>query len=136
MAGTTRSVRVEGLRELLFVTDRLGKEARKAVRKELRAAAVPMRDEAQRLYNTEIGPDEQSVYHARYGISIRKSGVISVEQRIKSKHPKDSKFKRPKFNELQWTDALGPARDQTAPQLDKVLSETYERLRRQWVFGA
>lgn len=136
MAPTGRfKYRVDGLSELLFVTDRLSKGAAKAVRKELRTVAAPLRDAAQRNYEIEIGPDSKGRLHSKYGISIRKTGVIAVEQRIKSINPKVSKFRRPKFNELQWNEALGPARDDLVDEMDHALENAFDRLRREWVSG-
>jgi hypothetical protein len=71
MAQTT-TFRVEGLRELLRVTDQLPKQIRRDVRNELRNTATAIRDEAQSLFLTEVSPD---VKKTRYGITVRRVGL-------------------------------------------------------------
>lgn len=124
-------VRVKGLRELLWVTDRAPKDVRKGVRDELRKVAVPVRDEANARFVADVSPDRRQT---RYGISVRRTGVVSVEQRKKASSGNRA-LKRPNFTELQWQRALGPAavsnEDNVVRALDGVLAD----LERKWNLG-
>ena len=122
-SGTT--VRVEGLRQLLRATDAADKETKKFVRTELRKVAEPVRDEAQSLFQ-----DVSAKSAARYGISVRKVGTVSVEQRLRR-----TTGKRPDFGSLQMRTALGPALDSKADEVVEKFDEALERIGNRWGAG-
>lgn len=118
----TKTVRVEGLAQLLRATDAAGKETKKLVRDELRKAAVPVRDEAARKFE-EFSPRSAS----RYGISVRKVGTVSVEQRLRR-----TTGARPDFGSLQMRKALVPALDDKSDEVLDALDEALDRLADRW----
>ncbi len=134
-----QTVTVVGLRELLRVTDELPKETRKAVRQEIREAAYPIRDRAQAelvSYLTEHRHGKETRKKTRYGVSVRRTGTVVVEQRVRSKYAQTApKRRRPKFTDLQLDESLLPAAAQEAPELDKAMTNVLERLQRKWVTG-
>lgn len=97
--------RVEGLRGLLAATSLLPKETQREVRRELRRVAEPVRAEAQARFLSDVSADQGKT---RYGISVRKVGTISVEQRVKGKN-RARQYRRPKFTDLVWQRSLSPA---------------------------
>ncbi len=106
----------------------MGKEASRGVRAELRAVAEPARAEAQRLFLTGVSPDARQT---RYGISVRRTGVVSIEQRRKGK-TKQPQRKRPNFTALQWERVLNPVAEDTAPLLEQRMQSVLDRLERRW----
>lgn len=129
----TQAVRVKGLRELLAVTDSMPKEVKKGVRDELRKVAVPIRDEAQARFLAEIEPDAR---RSKYGISVRRVGTVSVEQRVKSKHSRTNvALKRPKFVELQFQRALDPAMEHNERRVVAAMDNVLADLERKWGRG-
>ena len=123
--------RVEGLRSLLRVTDQMGKEVKKGVRDELRAVAEPARSEAQHLFLSDVNPDER---YSRYGISVRATGMVSIEQRRKSRSRLPQQ-RRPNFTALQWEKVLDPVAEDTAPMLEEAMMGVLDRLERKWLVG-
>lgn len=69
------TLRVEGLRPFLYLTDRAGPEVKREVRDTLRKAAEPVRDDARALVS-EYDPDVA----AGLRIYVRAVGTVSVEQ--------------------------------------------------------
>lgn len=135
-SASVSTIRVEGLRELLRITDELPKETRKAVRNEIRKAAVPIRDEAQRVFGDRAIWAGKKNYppprQGRYGISVRRTGTVAVEQRVKSKGKGPRK---PKFVEKQVDDILFPTAVRHSRELDEAMVNVLERLQRKWVHG-
>lgn len=127
----TQTVRVKGLRELLAVTDQLPKDVRKGVRKELRRVAEPVRDEANSRFLADVSPVRSQT---RYGISVRKVGTISVEQRAKAKTG-NPLLKRGSFTDLQWSKALGPAVDSHADDMVRAMDDVLQTIQRKWAVG-
>ena len=97
-----RAYRVVGLKELLRATDAMGKDTKRLVRAKLREAAEPIRQDASHLFAKY---DEKSA--SKYGISVRRTGFVSVEQRLRRSATVDRR--RPKFGSLQMEKALLPA---------------------------
>lgn len=118
-------VRVEGLRELLHATDQMGKETKKLVRDELRKAAEPVRDDAARRF---APIDVKSA--SKYGISVRKTGFVLVEQRLR-KSPVQSR-RRPKFGALQMRKALVPALISKEDEVVEHLEDALDKILRRW----
>lgn len=108
--------RVVGLRELLRATDALGKDTKRLVRGKLREAAEPVRQDASARFMK---------YHAKsaskYGISVRRTGLVSVEQRLR-KSATESR-RRPKFGSLQMEKALLPALADNGELIEKRVGE-------------
>jgi hypothetical protein len=119
-----QTVRVKGLADLLRVTDAMPKETKKGVRDALRRVAEPVRDEATARFLTSVSSD---VRKTRYGISVRKVGTVTVEQRKKR-----TTGKHPEFARVQMTEALEPALahnvDLAVREMDAVLAD----LERKW----
>lgn len=122
MAAGSGTVRVEGLRELLRATDQAGKETKKLVRGELRKAAEPVRAEAARLFAPIDGKSA-----SRYGISVRKVGTVSVEQRLRR-----TTGQHPEFGSLQMREALEPALESNTDKVVASLDATLARLTNEW----
>ncbi len=115
------------------MTEELPRETQKAVRDELRKAVEPVRDRAQAdliayLAQHPHGRGRKS----KFGITVRRTGVVSVEQRVRSK---GKAGKRPKFSDLQLDEALLPAAEKAGPELDRSMVDVLERLQRKWVTG-
>lgn len=126
-----QTYRVDGLRELLAATERLSKEVNKDVRKQVREAAEPVRDEAQRLFLQRVLANPRK---SRYGISVRKTGTVSVEQRVKSRYSRSNqRLKRPQFTEWQRTDALNPAFERKQNEVVRRFDETLNEIERKWL---
>ena len=109
-----QAYRVVGLRELLHATDAMGKDTKKLVRGALREAAEPVRADAAARF---LRYDEKSA--RKYGISVRRTGVVSVEQRLKKSA--NQARRRRNFGPLQMRKALVPAlEDNQAIVRDRV----------------
>lgn len=134
----TETIRVEGLRSLLRVTDALPKEIAKGIRRELREVAEPVRRETEqelRSYLTSHtrSPRYNAVQHIRYGVSVRKAGTVSVEERIKSKYR--GSRKRPKFIELQFEQGLDPVVQRNEPRVLAGFNRVLDGMERRWAVG-
>lgn len=94
------------------------------VRDGLREAAVPVRDEARARFARY---DARSA--SRYGISVRRTGIVSVEQRLRR-----TTGKHPQFGSLQMRRALIPALqnnvDETIRRLDAEMAKWAARWER------
>lgn len=119
------AIEVRGLRQLLRVTDQLPKETKKEIRKEIRKVAEPVRDEATRLFLANVSPDPS---RTRFGISVRKAGTVSVEQRRRR-----STGKHPEFGEMQMMEALIPALRNKSEEVMKGMEAVLDFLEREWV---
>ena len=119
---TYAAFKVQGLRELLAASDAAGAATKKLVRDDLRRAAEPVRVEAMRLLH-DLAPQAQQ----RYGISIRKVGVISVEGRKRK-----TTGARPDWGKTQMRDVLYPAaekeQDTMVATLEREASAIFARL--------
>jgi hypothetical protein len=99
-----QTVRVDGLKEFLRATDRADKATKKMVRDRLRDVAKPVLEDARRglaRYDTRSA--------SRLGISVRKAGTVSVEQRLRR-----TTGAHPQFGSLQQHSVLEPALDANA----------------------
>lgn len=118
----TSSLQITGLRELLAASDQAGKVTKKLVRDDLRRAAEPVRVEATRMLG-ELQPEAQQ----RYGISVRKTGVIAVEGRKRK-----TTGKRPDWGKVQMREVLHPAAETeqatVVANLEREAAATYARL--------
>ena len=94
------------------------------MRDELRKVAVPVRDEATALFLATISRDARKT---NYGISVRKAGTISVEQRRRR-----TTGKHPEFGALQMKDALIPALEHNERKVVDALDDVLADLERKW----
>lgn len=120
-AATTR---VEGLREFIRACDAADKETKRLVRDELRKTAEPVRDDA-RLKLTRGVARSPSIARtaAGYRIVVRRTGIISVEQKLRK-----TTGKRPDFGALQMRDALIPALEENRDDVNRKMDEAVERI--------
>lgn len=109
------TVRVTGLRPLIHAADAAGKATSRAVRDRLRKVGEAVRASGERRFSRY---DSDSA--SGYGVSVRRTGMISVEQRKRK-----TTGKRPDYGALQMTRALIPALDEHS---DDVVRETEEAM--------
>jgi hypothetical protein len=118
----TYALKVEGLRGFLAASDAAGPATKKLVRDDLRRAVEPVRVEATRLL-AELSPEAKQ----RYGISVRKIGVISVEGRRRK-----TTGARPDWGKTQMREVLHPAaeneQDTVVATLEREAAATFARL--------
>jgi hypothetical protein len=131
VAVRSTTFRVDGLRELLRVTDQLPKEVKRDVRNELRRVAEPVRDSATQLFLSNVSSDARKT---RYGISVRKVGTITVEQRRKGTSGRKS-AKRPKFTDLVMERSLAPALERNEGEIVAGFNRVLDHLERKWAVG-
>ena len=110
---------------MLRATDQAGKETKKLVRGELRKAAQPVLMSARQ----RLAPiDARSA--AKLGISVRKVGTVSVEQRLRK-----TTGLRPDFGKLQMREALVPALEDNVDEVVQHLEDALERMTDAWGRG-
>lgn len=101
------TIKVKGLRELVRAADAAGKETKKIVRDRLRIVAKPVHRDAQQKLS------RYDTYSAsRLGISIRRTGMVAVEQRLRR-----TTGAHPQFGALQMAEALVPALDENTEEV-------------------
>lgn len=103
------TVTAKGLREFIRAADASGKATKKAVRDRLRKVGEIVRDDARGLFASY---DERTA--SRFGVSVRRTGVVSVEQRLRR-----TTGKRPDFGGLQMRKALLPALEQDKDKVER-----------------
>lgn len=128
MAARTTTLRVDGLRELLRVTDQLPKDVKRGIRDELRKVAEPVRDDATTLFLANVSANAEKT---RYGISVRRTGTISVEQRRKGRSGRKS-AKRPKFTDLVMARSLAPSLERNEGEIVRGFNRVLDSLERRW----
>lgn len=119
----TQTILVKGLRELLRVTDQLPKDVKRGVRDELRKVAEPVRADATRLFVARVGGPDQT----RYGISVRKVGTVTVEQRRRR-----TTGKHPEFGERQMRKAMVPALERNEQLVVREMDGVLADMERRW----
>lgn len=126
MANALYTIKVEGLRELIARGDNaVNKDMRKLVRGGLRKAAEPARREAARLFTKY---DRESA--ARFAVTVRKTGVVNVEQRLRR-----TTGLRPDFGRLQIRKALLPGFQNTYPEVVSSMQRQVDEIGRAFVEG-
>lgn len=109
-------VRVTGFRELVRAADAAGKDTKKKVRDRLRAVGEGVRRGAQ----SRFAPiDARSA--ARFGVSVRRTGSVTVEQRLRR-----TTGRHPEFGALQMRRALEPSLDANEPLLERELEKALD----------
>jgi hypothetical protein len=109
MAKPATTLRVEGLSGLIKAADAAGRETKKLVRDRLREVARPVLDDARSKLSRY---DARSA--SRLGISIRRVGTVSVEQRLRR-----TTGAHPEFGVLQMESALMPALDENMDTIER-----------------
>ena len=115
MAAPT-TLRVKGVRELVRAADAAGKETKKLVRDRLRQIAEPVLADAR---SKLARYDERSA--SRLGISVRRTGSVSVEQRLRA-----TTGARPDFGALQMREALVPALDENTDRIERDFEQAVD----------
>lgn len=105
----TGTVTTKGLREFIRAADAAGKETKKLVRDRLREVAKPVLASAR---GKLLPIDARSA--SRLGISVRRTGIVSVEQRAKR-----TTGKHPQFGVLQMEKVLIPALDENQAEIER-----------------
>lgn len=93
------TVKITGLRELIRAADASGKETKKQVRDRLRTVGELVKGEARSLF-----ADIDAGSAAGYGVSVRRTGLVAVEQRRRK-----TTGRRGDYGALQMRRALIPA---------------------------
>lgn len=93
--------------------------------------AEPVRAEAQALFLARVSGDPRKT---RYGVSVRKVGTISVEQRVKGRN-RARTFRRPKFTDLVWARSLRPAAEGNERNVVAGFNRVLDSLERRWTVG-
>lgn len=119
------AVQVEGLRGLIRVSDECDKKTKKFVRDELRKTAEPVRIAAIRKFSQY----DVSVAN-RYRITVRRTGVIAVEQ-----PGRKTTGKRPDFGRLQMSRALIPGLEENTNEVVHEIDEAIGRIADFWGRG-
>lgn len=115
MPGAAR-VTTTGLREFIRAVDAAGKETKRQVRKRLREVGELVRDDARSLFAPYDGGSA-----AGYGVSVRRVGRVTVEQRRRK-----TTGKRPDYGALQMRKALLPAAEQNQAELVKRFEQALD----------
>jgi hypothetical protein len=115
------AVHVEGFGALIRAADRAGKETKKKVRDRVRAVGESVRKGAQQRF---APVDARTAAH--YGVTVRQSGLVTVEQRLRR-----TTGRRPDFGLMQMVVALDPAAGSAAPPSVTSVSDIGEMTPRQ-----
>lgn len=103
-----QTIRVKGLREFVRAADAAGGKTKKLVRDRLRQVAEPVLADARTKLSRY---DARSA--SRLGISVRRAGTVSVEQRLRR-----TSGAHPEFGTLQMQRVLIPALDENADKIE------------------
>lgn len=93
--------------------------------------AEPVRDDATALFLSRVSANPTKT---RYGISVRKVGTITVEQRRKGTSGRKS-AKRPKFTDLVMERSLAPALERNQGEIVAGFNRVLDSLERRWTVG-
>lgn len=111
------TVRVKGLREFQRATKQAPKDTRKELREAFRTVGNVVKDEAAQLFESV---DARSA--AGYKTRVRQRGV-AVEQSLRR-----TTGKRPDFGSLQMREALLPALDAKAEEVEDAMEEALDKV--------
>lgn len=111
-----QTIRVKGLREFVRAADAAGGKTKKVVRDRLREVAGPVLADAR----TKLARyDARSA--SRLGISVRRAGTVSVEQRLRR-----TTGAHPQFGVLQMQEVLIPALDENADRIERRFEQALD----------
>ncbi len=125
--GQAWSVQVKGLESLLRATDAAGGSIKKNTRKRLRQAAEPVRAQAQRDLSGKFGADS-----IRVGVSVRRTGVVSVEQRRRRTTGLRPDFGRQQMHGGKSRRGFIPALEDNEANTVRLLQEAVDETAREW----
>jgi hypothetical protein len=130
MPGT---VRVEGLRELERAFRRVDKEETKLLRKELKAAAIPVKAAAEGKAVTQIRRMHRSPRWAVMRVGYAKNLVYMVPKQkgVRGRGPK----RRPNLPDLLLDRAMIPAVNENATETERRVQRVLDTVGRQWERG-
>lgn len=111
-------VTTKGLREFIRAADAAEKETKKLVRGKLREVAEPVLAAAQVKLSAY---DARSA--ARLGISVRRTGLVAVEQRQRR-----TTGQRPNFGSLQMREALIPALAENENEIERGFNRAVDEI--------
>lgn len=114
----TGTVTTEGLGEFIRACDAAGKESKKLVRDRLREVAKPVLASAR---GKLLPIDARSA--SKLGISVRRTGIVSVEQRLKK-----TTGRHPTFGALQMQKALLPALAENTEQIERGFEKAMDEI--------
>lgn len=112
------AVKTRGIGELIRAADAAGKETKKLVRDKLRQAAEPVLESAR----ARLQPIN-ATSAAKLGISVRRTGIVSVEQRMKK-----TTGLHPEYGGLQMRRALVPALDEHQSEIETSLGKAVDEI--------
>lgn len=110
------AVRVKGVRELIRAADAAGGATKKDVRDTIRRVGEGVRSGAQSRFAQY---DAKSA--ARFGVTVRRTGVVAVEQRLRR-----TTGQRPNFGRLQMTRALEPSLEANEDNLVREMDDALD----------
>jgi hypothetical protein len=116
MADPSVTLRVDGLSGLVKAADAAGKATKKMVRDRLREVAQPVLHDARTKLSRY---DARSA--SRLGVSIRRVGTVTVEQRLRR-----TTGAHPQFGSLQMQEALMPALDENADNVERSFEDALD----------
>lgn len=120
--GQGYTVQVRGLEALLRATDRAGGDIKRNTRNALREAAEPVRREAEGRLVDRYGAD-----YIRVGVSVRRTGVVAVEQRLRR-----TTGTRRDFGTRQMQKGFLPALADNAESTQRLLGDAVDKTLRDW----
>lgn len=120
--GDAYTVQVRGLRQLLLATDAAGGDIKKNTRKRLRQAAEPVKQDAARLLTARYGTKP-----IRVGVSVRRTGMVSVEQRRRR-----TTGQRPNFGTQQMRKGFLPALKANEANTVRLMQRAVDETFREW----
>jgi len=110
-------LRVRGYREFLRAADRASRESKREVRSAFRDVGEGVREEAAQRF-AHVSPRSAAGYRVR----VRQRGV-SVEQSLRK-----TTGTRPDFGEVQMRDALIPALEDNADDIERRMTDAIDRI--------
>jgi hypothetical protein len=110
------TLRVNGVKEFIADAEKAEKETKKLVRGRLRDVAKPVLRESRRKL---AAYDARSA--SRLGISLRKAGTVSVEQRMRR-----TTGAHPQFGALQQHQVLEPTLDEQEDNINREFTKAVD----------
>lgn len=125
--GQAWTVQVKGLQQLLRATDAAGGDIKKNTRRRLREAAEPVKQQAQRDLVAKFGPKP-----IRVGVSVRRTGVVSVEQRKRRTTGRRAQFGTEQMTGGKSRRGFVPALEDNASNTERLLQKAVDDTFREW----
>jgi len=119
------AVRVRGYRELAIAFSQAEREVRRDFPRELREAATPIKEDAERLAGTKIRRIGSKWDKMRIGVTRTRVYVVPRQRGVRNK---TSPRARPKFSELMLERAMRPALEQNEAEIEHRVEKALEHL--------